>query len=174
MRFSQAFIPTLRDDPADAEVVSHRLMLRAGLIRKVAAGVYTYLPLAWRTLRKVEQIIREEMVRAGAQEIRMPAVQPAELWQESGRWDVYGRELLRLKDRHEREFCVGPKQKSRSWRSFIRSMSGPNTSQRPLSCHSSAGCTAGMNTSSAPAAFISSRITCSTFRRTRRPSGSHE
>jgi len=108
MRFSQAFIPTLRDDPADAEVVSHRLMLRAGLIRKVAAGVYTYLPLAWRSIRKAERIIREEMTAAGAQEVRMPAVQPAELWKESGRWDVYGRELLRLKDRHDREFCVGP------------------------------------------------------------------
>jgi prolyl-tRNA synthetase len=108
MRFSQAFIPTLRDDPADAEVVSHRLMLRAGYIRKLAAGIYTYLPLAWRSLRKAEAIIREEMTAAGAQEVRMPAVQPAELWQESGRWDLYGRELLRLKDRHEREFCVGP------------------------------------------------------------------
>jgi prolyl-tRNA synthetase len=108
VRFSQAFIPTLRDDPADAEVVSHRLMLRAGMIRKVAAGIYTYLPLAWRSLRKVEAIIREEMDAAGAQELRMPGVQPAELWHESGRWEVYGRELLRLKDRHERDFCLGP------------------------------------------------------------------
>jgi prolyl-tRNA synthetase len=108
MRFSQAFIPTLRDDPADAEVVSHRLMLRAGYIRKLAAGIYTYLPLAWRSIRKVEAIIREEMTAAGAQEVRLPAVQPAELWRESGRWDVYGGELLRLKDRHERDFCVGP------------------------------------------------------------------
>jgi len=108
VRFSQAFIPTLRDNPADAEVVSHRLMLRAGMIRKVAAGIYTYLPLAWRSLRKVEAIIREEMDAAGAQELRMPGVQPAELWHESGRWEVYGRELLRLKDRHERDFCLGP------------------------------------------------------------------
>jgi prolyl-tRNA synthetase len=108
VRFSQSFIPTLRDDPADAEVVSHRLMLRAGMIRKVAAGIYSYLPLAWRSLRKVEAIIRAEMDAAGAQELRMPGVQPAELWHESGRWDVYGRELLRLKDRHERDFCLGP------------------------------------------------------------------
>jgi prolyl-tRNA synthetase len=108
VRFSQSFIPTLRDDPADAEVVSHRLMLRAGMIRKVAAGIYSYLPLAWRSLRKVEAIIRAEMDAAGAQELRMPGVQPAELWHESGRWEVYGRELLRLKDRHERDFCLGP------------------------------------------------------------------
>jgi len=108
VRFSQSFIPTLRDDPADAEVVSHRLMLRAGMIRKLAAGIYTYLPLAWRSLRKVEAIIRAEMDAAGAQELRMPGVQPAELWRESGRWEVYGRELLRMKDRHERDFCLGP------------------------------------------------------------------
>jgi prolyl-tRNA synthetase len=108
VRFSQSFIPTLRDDPADAEVVSHRLMLRAGMIRKVAAGIYTYLPLAWRSLRKVEAIVRAEMDAAGAQELRMPGVQPAELWHESGRWDLYGRELLRMKDRHERDFCLGP------------------------------------------------------------------
>ena len=108
MRFSQALIPTLRDDPADAEIISHRLMMRAGLIRKVAAGIYTYLPLAWRAIRKAEQIIREEMEKSGAQELRMPAVQPAELWKETGRWGVYGKELLRVKDRHNRDFCVGP------------------------------------------------------------------
>ncbi len=108
MRFSAALIPTLRDEPADAEVISHKLMARAGMIRKVAAGLYNYLPLGWRTLRKIEQIIREEMDRAGAQELRMPAIQPAELWRETGRWNVYGKELLRLKDRHGREFCVGP------------------------------------------------------------------
>lgn len=108
MRQSGLLIPTLRDDPGDAEIVSHRLMLRAGLIRKVAAGLYTYLPLGLRVIRKVERIIREEMNRAGAQEILMPIASPAELWQETGRWDVYGKELFRLKDRHERDFCLGP------------------------------------------------------------------
>ncbi|MDH5526561.1 MAG: proline--tRNA ligase [Nitrospirota bacterium] len=108
MRYSETFIPTLRDDPADAEVVSHKLMVRAGMIRKVAAGVYNYLPLGWRVIGKVEQIVREEMTRGGAQELRMPAVQPAELWQESGRWGVYGKELLRMSDRHGRDFCIGP------------------------------------------------------------------
>jgi len=108
MRWSQTFIHTLRQDPSDAEVVSHRLMTRAGLISKVAAGIYNYLPLGWRSLRKLEAIIREEMERAGSAELVMPAVQPAELWQESGRWFEYGPELLRLKDRHEREFCFGP------------------------------------------------------------------
>src|SRR5881398_3696548 len=108
MRTSQLLIPTLREDPGEAEVVSHRLMLRAGLIRKVAAGVYAYLPLGLRVIRKVERIIREEMDRAGAQELLMPIASPAELWQETGRWDFYGKELFRLKDRHERDFCLGP------------------------------------------------------------------
>src|SRR5213596_2192005 len=108
MRSSRLLIPTLRDDPGEAEIVSHRLMLRAGLIRKVAAGIYTYLPLGLRVIRKVEQIIREEMNRAGAQELLMPISSPAELWQESGRWEMYGKELLRFKDRHERDFCLGP------------------------------------------------------------------
>ncbi|MGH8574699.1 MAG: proline--tRNA ligase, partial [Gammaproteobacteria bacterium] len=108
MRLSRLLLPTLRELPADAEVVSHRLMLRAGMIRKVAAGIYTWLPLGLRVLRKVERIVREEMDRAGAQEVLMPAVQPAELWQESGRWGQYGPELLRLCDRHQREFCFGP------------------------------------------------------------------
>jgi prolyl-tRNA synthetase len=108
MRLSKLLLPTLRELPADAEVVSHRLMLRAGMIRKVAAGIYTWLPLGLRVLRKVERIVREEMDRAGAQEVLMPAVQPAELWQESGRWAEYGPELLRLSDRHQREFCFGP------------------------------------------------------------------
>jgi prolyl-tRNA synthetase len=108
MRQSQFLIPTLRDDPGEAEIVSHKLMLRAGLIRKVAAGVYTYLPLGLRVIRKVERIVREEMNRAGAQEILMPIASPAELWQETGRWDFYGKELFRLKDRHERDFCLGP------------------------------------------------------------------
>lgn len=108
MKTSQLFIPTLREDPGEAETVSHRLMLRAGLIRKVAAGIYTYLPLGLRIIRKVEQIIREEMNRAGAQEILMPMASPAELWKETGRWEFYGKELLRFKDRHERDFCLGP------------------------------------------------------------------
>lgn len=108
MRYSQLLIPTLREDPGEAEVVSHRLMLRAGMIRKLASGVYTYLPLGYRVLRKVEAIVREEMNRAGAQEILMPVLQPAELWQETGRWDQYGKELFRLKDRHDRDFCLGP------------------------------------------------------------------
>ena len=101
-------MPTLREDPSEAEVLSHRLMLRAGMIRKLAAGIYSYLPLAQRVLRKTEQIIREEMDRAGALQVTLPFVQPAELWQKSGRWDLYGKELLRLKDRHNREFCLGP------------------------------------------------------------------
>lgn len=108
MKRSQLFLPTLKDAPAEAEVISHQLMLRAGLIRRVAAGIYTYLPLGHRVIQKVSQIIREEMNRAGAQEVLLPALQPAELWQESGRWPVYGKELMRLKDRHERDFCLGP------------------------------------------------------------------
>jgi prolyl-tRNA synthetase len=101
-------IPTLRQDPAEAEVISHRLLVRAGMIRQVARGIYDFLPLGLRVVRKVEAIVREEMNRAGAQEILMPAVCPAELWQESGRWDHYGKELLRIKDRHDRDFCFGP------------------------------------------------------------------
>jgi prolyl-tRNA synthetase len=108
MRYSEMFLPTIREIQSDAEVVSHQLMLRAGMIRKLTAGIYTYLPLGYRVIRKVEQIIREEMNRAGAQEIFMPAVQPAELWQESGRWEHYGKELLRFRDRHDRECCLGP------------------------------------------------------------------
>jgi prolyl-tRNA synthetase len=108
MRVSQLLIPTLREDPGEAEIVSHRLMLRAGMIRKVAAGVYTYLPLGLRVIRKIETIVREEMNRAGAQELLMPIASPAELWRETGRWDFYGKELFRFKDRHERDFCLGP------------------------------------------------------------------
>jgi len=108
MRWSQTFIHTLRQDPADAEVISHRLMIRAGLISKVAAGIYNYLPFGWRSLKKLEGIVREEMERAGSRELVMPAVQPAELWQESSRWFEYGPELLRFKDRHDRDFCFGP------------------------------------------------------------------
>ncbi|AMX84006.1 proline--tRNA ligase [Geobacillus subterraneus] len=108
MRQSQAFIPTLREVPADAEVKSHQLLLRAGFIRQSASGVYTFLPLGQRVLQKVEAIIREEMNRIGAMELLMPALQPAELWQQSGRWYSYGPELMRLKDRHERDFALGP------------------------------------------------------------------
>src|SRR5512134_1410839 len=108
MRVSQFLLSTHRETPAEAEVVSHRLMLRAGLIRQLARGIYTWMPLGLRVLRKVERIVREEMNAAGAIELEMPAVQPAELWQESGRWDEFGPELLRLKDRHQRDFCIGP------------------------------------------------------------------
>lgn len=108
MKTSSFHLSTLKETPADAEIVSHQLMLRAGLIRKLASGLYTWLPLGLRVLRKVEAIVREEMNRAGAMELLMPAVQPAELWEESGRWEQYGPELLRLKDRHQRDFCVGP------------------------------------------------------------------
>jgi prolyl-tRNA synthetase len=108
MRYSQYFIPTVKETPADAEVVSHKLMLRAGMIRKLAAGIYNYLPLGLRSIRKVENIVREEMNRAGAIEVLMPGVLPAELWQESGRWDQYGKELLRFRDRKDAEFCLGP------------------------------------------------------------------
>jgi len=108
MRYSTYFIPTTKETPADAEIISHQLMLRAGLVRKLTSGIYTYLPAGLRAIRKVEQIIREEMNRAGAMELLMPAVQPAELWEESGRWDYYGRELLRFKDRNNRDACLGP------------------------------------------------------------------
>jgi prolyl-tRNA synthetase len=108
MRVSQFFLSTTKEAPSDAEVVSHRLMLRAGLIRRLAGGIYSWLPLGLRVVRRVEAIVREEMNRAGAIEVFLPAVQPAELWQESGRWQQYGPELLRLRDRHERDFCVGP------------------------------------------------------------------
>ena len=108
MRMSQLLAPTLREDPAEAEIASHRLLLRAGMMRKTAAGMYTYLPLAWRVLRKIMDIVREEMDAKGGQELLMSIVQPAELWRETGRWDEYGEEMFRLKDRHGREFCLGP------------------------------------------------------------------
>ena len=108
MRASRYLIATLKETPADAEVISHQLMLRAGMIRKLASGLYTWLPMGLRVLRKVERIVREEMDKADAQEVLMPAIQPAELWEESGRWQEYGGELLRVKDRHNRDFCVGP------------------------------------------------------------------
>ncbi|MDS1029083.1 proline--tRNA ligase [Bacillota bacterium LX-D] len=108
MRVSALLMPTLREIPAEAEVISHKLLVKAGMIRKTATGVYTYLPLGWRVIRKIMHIIREEMDSSGGQEILMPIIQAAELWQESGRWDVYGAELFRLQDRHGRNFCLGP------------------------------------------------------------------
>ena len=108
MRFSEFGLTTLKEVPAEAEIVSHQLMLRAGLIRRLASGLFTWMPLGLRVLRKVEAVVREEMDRAGALELLMPAVQPAELWQKTGRWEQYGPLLLRMRDRHEREFCFGP------------------------------------------------------------------
>ena len=108
MRTSQFFLPTLKESPADAKIISHQLMLRSGMIRKLASGLYSWLPLGLRVLRKAEAIVREEMNRSGGQELLMPAVQPSELWKESGRWQQYGPELLRITDRHNREFCIGP------------------------------------------------------------------
>ncbi|MEX0958689.1 MAG: proline--tRNA ligase [Burkholderiales bacterium] len=108
MRVSKFFVPTLKEPPAEAELVSHKLMLRAGLIRKLGSGLYSWLPLGLRVLRKVESVVREEMNRAGAVELLLPAVQPAELWQESGRWEQFGPQMLKIKDRHERDFCFGP------------------------------------------------------------------
>ena len=108
MRWSQILIPTLKEDPSDAEVISHKLLVRGGFIRQVSRGMYDYFPLALKVIRKIENIVREEMDRAGAQELLMPIASPAELWQESGRWDVYGKELIRFKDRNDRDFCLGP------------------------------------------------------------------
>ena len=108
MYYSKLLIPTLKESPADAEVVSHKLMVRAGMIRQLAAGIYSILPLGLRVLKKVEAIIRQEMNQIGGQEVFLPSIQPAELWQESKRWNFYGKELLRMKDRHDREFCYGP------------------------------------------------------------------
>ncbi|SMC16039.1 prolyl-tRNA synthetase [Andreprevotia lacus DSM 23236] len=108
MRTSQLYLSTLKEAPSEAELISHKLMLRAGLIKRLGSGLYTWMPLGLRILRKVERIVREEMDKAGAQELLMPAVQPAELWQETGRWDVFGPQMLKIKDRHERDFCFGP------------------------------------------------------------------
>ncbi|MFM2007036.1 MAG: hypothetical protein RLZZ09_2691, partial [Pseudomonadota bacterium] len=108
MRTSQFPLNTVKETPADAEIISHQLMIRAGLIRKLAAGLYNWLPLGLRVLRKVENVVREEMDRAGGLEVSMPVVQPAELWQDSGRWEVFGPELCRFQDRHHRDFCLGP------------------------------------------------------------------
>lgn len=108
MRMSKLFVTTLRETPSDAEVASHQLLVRAGFIRKLTSGIYNYLPLMWKVLKKVENIVREEMDAAGAQELLMPILQPAEIWEQSGRWSVYGKELMRLKDRHDRQCCLGP------------------------------------------------------------------
>ena len=108
MKMSRLYAPTLKEDPAEAELASHKLMLRAGMIRKQAAGLYSYLPLAWRSLRKIEAIVRDEMDAAGAQEMLLPILTDAELWRESGRWNAYGPELMRVTDRHGREFALGP------------------------------------------------------------------
>ena len=108
MRWSQILIPTLKEDPSDAEVISHKLLVRGGFIRQVSRGIYDYFPLALKVIRKIENIVREEMDGAGAQELLMPIASPAELWQESGRWEIYGKELIRFKDRNDRDFCLGP------------------------------------------------------------------
>ncbi|MDE2515042.1 MAG: proline--tRNA ligase, partial [Rhodospirillales bacterium] len=108
MRLSHGFVPTLKEVPAEAQIASHRLMLRAGLVRQTASGIYAWLPLGYRVLRKIEQIVREEQDAAGAQELLMPTIQPAELWRESGRYDGYGKEMLRIVDRHDRELLYGP------------------------------------------------------------------
>ena len=108
MFYSKLGLTTIKENPSDAEIISHQLMLRAGLIRKLSAGLYTWMPIGLRVLRKVENIVREEMNNAGAQEILMPAVQPSSLWEESGRWNEYGSLLLRIKDRHNRDYCFGP------------------------------------------------------------------
>ncbi len=108
MRWSKSYIPTLKEAPADAEVISHQLLIRAGMVRKVTSGIYTYLPLGLKVLEKAKNIVRTEMNKAGAQEVLLPAAQPADLWQETGRWEFYGKELLRFKDRHERDYCLGP------------------------------------------------------------------
>jgi len=108
MRTSNFLLATVKETPAEAEIISHQLMIRSGMVRKLASGLYSWLPNGLRTLRKVEKIIREEMERVGAQELLMPVVQPAELWEESGRWQQYGPELLRIKDRHDRDFLLGP------------------------------------------------------------------
>ena len=108
MKTTQLLFPTLREDPSDTEVISHKLLVRAGMIRKVAGGVYTYLPLGLRVLKKINQIVREEMDKAGGQEVGLPIIQPREIWERSGRWQLYGDEMFRLKDRHQRDFCLGP------------------------------------------------------------------
>src|SRR5919109_787790 len=124
MRLSEYFLPVLRENPSEAQIVSHRLMLRAGMIRQSSAGIYSWLPLGLRVLKKVERIVREEQDRAGALEILMPTVQPAELWRESGRYDDYGKGMLRIKDRHERDMLYGPTNEemiTEIFRAYVRS-----------------------------------------------------
>lgn len=133
MRTSQLLIPTLRHPPGEADIISHRLMTRAGMIRKVAAGIYTYLPLGLRVLKKIECIIRQEMNRAGAQELLMPILAPADLWRETGRWDFYGKELLRCQDRHARDFCFGPTHEEVITDLFRREIRSYR--QLPLNCY---------------------------------------
>jgi Prolyl-tRNA synthetase len=120
MRFSQYYIPTLKEAPADAEVISHQLLVRAGMIRKLTSGIYTYLPLGVRALEKVSRIVREEMNKAGALEILMPTVQPSDLWEESGRWQQYGKELLRIKDRNNRRLLPWPYSRRSGYCAFTR------------------------------------------------------
>ena len=133
MRTSQVLIPTLRENPSETEIVSHQLMLKAGMIRKVASGIYTYLPLGLRVIRKIEKIIREEMNRTGAQEVLMPILAPAELWKETGRWDFYGKELLRCQDRHDRNFCFSPTHEEVITDLFRREVRSYR--QLPLNCY---------------------------------------
>ena len=128
MRLSRYFLPVLRETPREAEIVSHQLMLRAGMIRQRAAGIYSWLPLGFRVLKKIEQIVREEQNRAGAIEMLMPTLQSADLWRESGRYDAYGKEMLRIKDRHERDMLYGPDQRGDDHRDLPRrraSLRGP-------------------------------------------------
>ena len=108
MKASKLYAPTLREIPSEAVVISHKYMLKAGMIRKISSGFYSYLPLAWRSIKKIENIIHEEMAKIESQEILMSIAQPAEIWQQTGRWDVYGEEMFRLKDRHERDYCLAP------------------------------------------------------------------
>ena len=108
MRFSSCYIPTLKESPADAEVVSHKLLLRAGMVRRLTSGLYVYLPLGLKVIDKIANVVREEVNASGFQELLMPMVQPADLWKETGRWEHYGKELLRFRDRNEREYCLGP------------------------------------------------------------------
>src|SRR5271165_6285080 len=124
MRLSEYFLPLLKENPSEAQIVSHRLMLRAGMVRQTSAGIYTWLPLGWRVLDKIIRIVREEQDRSGAQEILMPTIQPADLWRESGRYDDYGKEMLRIKDRHERDVLYGPTNEemiTEIFRAYVRS-----------------------------------------------------
>ena len=128
MRLSRYFLPILRETPKEAEIVSHRLMLRAGMMRQEAAGIYAFLPLGLRVLKKIEQIVREEQNRSGAIELLMPTIQSADLWRESGRYDAYGKEMLRIKDRHERDMLYGPTNEemiTEIFRAYVRSLQGP-------------------------------------------------